>query len=278
MSETQTFDFRGSREKLDAIRPILFAMDASTVRQFNLSVPTAVSYAMKTYKSFICDKARFVETFKTAAFNPDAYNDFPTRVGALWHADIMLAQAIDPAGNVSTLIEASKPLYKKMGKAAVYLFGDHETLGQVVASIREGSGHMDQADDFARYAALFKENGAAAEGKCDVTKEDIETALDYSAQILNAMTDTEESSVSDLRDIRNRAGEYLRRAVDDIRDAALYIFRYDDDVQERYPSIYAGVYLKGRKKGKKASAESTAIETESDDTTASDDSAPAQSA
>lgn len=235
------------KDKLDAVYETLMAYDKGEVRQFNISVPSAVPHAMKLYKSFLHDKDRFVAIFRDDAFDVLAYDNLPTRVGALWHADILLNQAISPVADVAKLVEESKRLYKKLARAALYLWGDDGELAKVVASIRAGSGFMDQADDLARYAVLFTENWADAKGNCNVTLEDVEAARAYSVKILNAMTEKSDSSVSDLRDLRNRAGEYLRRAVDDIRDAALYVFRKDNDVNERYPSLFAGHIEKRRK-------------------------------
>ncbi|MBN2530389.1 MAG: hypothetical protein JXR76_28635 [Deltaproteobacteria bacterium] len=250
MAQELTIDFTNSKEKLEALYDTLMAFDKGEVRQFNMSVPAVMPHALKMFKSFTHDRDIFAATFEPAAFNVAAYDDFATRLGALWHADILLNQATAPLASVAVLIEASKPLYRKLAKSAQYLWGDDESLGKVVASIREGQGHMDQADDLARYAVLFEENWADAEGKCDVTKADVTQAREYSVQILNAMADKTDSSISDLRDLRNRAGEYVRRAVDDIRDAALYVFRKDGDVNDRYPSLFTGRIERRRKAAK----------------------------
>lgn len=248
MSESQLFDFKSSKEKLESLREKLTAISGAEVRQFNLSVPTAVSYAMTIYKSFVQDKALFVTAFKEEVFNPQEYDNFPTRVGALWHADIMLQQATDPNGTLAMLIDETKPLHQKMSKASAYLWFDDVDLAAVVASIREGSGYMDQADDLARYAALFTENWVAADGNCNVTLQDIEAARDFSARLIDAMTTTEVSSVAELRDLRNRAGEYMRQAVDDIKDAAQYVFRHDEEALKRYPSLFTGHWANRKKR------------------------------
>jgi hypothetical protein len=57
------------------------------------------------------------------------------------------------------------------------------------------------------------------------------------------------------RTLRNKAAEHLRRGIDDIRDAAAYVFRKDELMMERYPSLFVH---RGRKaKSGKASQEET---------------------
>ena len=238
MEET-TFDFAGSKEKLDRLSSVLAAMPADQVRQFNLSVPTAVAYGMRVFRSFTEDRDRFAATFTREAFNPDDYSDFPDRVGALWHANGMLLQATDPERAISDVLTVAKPLHQKFAKAALYLFGDDEKLGNVVKQIREGQGHMDLADDLTRYAILFTQNWDKADGQSAINQGDIDAAQRIGAQLLDSLTATQASSTDDLRDQRDRAGEYFIRAINDIRDAAAYVFRNDEDALNRYPSIYS---------------------------------------
>ncbi len=235
-----TSGFQGTQENFDLIKPRLDEMASGEVRKFNLSVPTSVALSMRVWRSYKEDLARFVAAFKPEAFNPASYEDFSVRIGALWWADAVHNQTVDPTSGVQEALERAKPLHRKLSKAAGYLWDDDEEIGPVVASIRAGQGYADRADDLVRYAALFIENWAAAQGKCDVTKEDLEEAREVGARLLDAMTSVPAGDVAEIRDRRDRAGEYLRRAVDDIRDAAAYVFRKDPESMERYPSLYSG--------------------------------------
>ncbi len=235
---TNANGFQGTVENLEKIVPQLKKLRPEEIRQFNLSVPTVVSTSMRIWKAYKTDEGKFPETFSTKAFNPSDYKDFPERVGALWHLDTQLKQAVDPKGDVDGILTEIVPLHVKLGKAAVYVWGNDEELGPIVADIRAGGGHMDKAGDLTRYAALFEEHWAQADGNCNVVKEDLAAARDLSARLIDAMTAVPASEITQLRDTRDRAGEYLRRAVDDIRDAAAYIFRNDSESLERYPSLY----------------------------------------
>ncbi|MDJ0764378.1 MAG: hypothetical protein QNJ97_15475 [Myxococcota bacterium] len=233
--------FQGTVENLEKIKPQLDALRPEEVRQFNLSVPNAVSAAMRVFKAFKADVSAFVRTFRFDAFDPADYENFPERVGALWYVNKQLNQAIDPKGDADAILAKIGPLHAKLGKAAVYLWCDSEELGPVVADIRAGAGRMDKADELVRYAALFEEHWAEAKDNSNVTQDDLTAARTLSAQLIDTLTAIPPSDLAELRDIQNRAGEYLRRAVDDIRAAAIYIFRRDPEALERYPSLYANV-------------------------------------
>ena len=53
-----------------------------------------------------------------------------------------------------------------------------------------------------------------------------------------ALTAPPPDSAGGLKDLRKRAGEYLCRGADAIRDAAGYIFRGDEEAMKRYPCLY----------------------------------------
>ena len=56
--------------------------------------------------------------------------------------------------------------------------------------------------------------------------------------MLEALAAIPEGTVSELKDLRARAAEYLRRGADQIRSAAEYLFRDDPSSLSRYPSLY----------------------------------------
>ena len=232
-------EFQGGKEKLEIVMPKLQAMNGSEVRQFNLSVPATTSASIRIWQSYLADKAQFLSTFTPKGFDAEGIEDFPLRTAALWYADVQLGQAINPSGGMpQEIISRAKPMHQKLAKAALYLWSDHETLGPVVADIRQGAGHLDMAGDLTRYAVLFQENWSAAEGNCEVTPSDLNEAKQLSTLMLEALTAAPEGTVSELKDLRARAGEYLRRGADQIRTAAEYIFRDDPTALSRYPSLH----------------------------------------
>ncbi len=249
--------FEGTAENLEKIKPRLDELRPGEVRQFNLSVPSTVTVGMRIWKAYKLDQTKFVETFTKRAFDPVAYEDFPERVGALWYLNVQLQQVTDPKGDLDGILAEIVPLHSKLGKSAAYLWGDSEELGDIVADIRSGGGHADKADDLVRYTALFEEHWAEADGSCAVTKDDLVKSRALAAKLMDAMTAVPASDIAELKNTRDRAGEYLRRGVDDIRDAAAYIFRSDPEAVERYPSLFTRGASK-RKRPAKAETEPSA--------------------
>jgi hypothetical protein len=231
--------FQGGAEKLVLLKPKLLALIDAEVRQFNLSVPSTLSSAIRIWQSYNEDKAKFSATFTPAGFDAEALADFPLRTASLWYVDVQLGQALNPkTGMPEEIISVAKPLHTKLARAAKYLWESDAVLGPVVADIRQGSGYLDMAGDLTRYAVLFDDHWKDIEGRCDVVQDDTASAKKLSTLMLQSLTATPIGTVDELKDLRNRAGEYLRRGAEDIRDAAEYVFRKDPSAFSRYPSLH----------------------------------------
>ena len=135
------------------------------------------------------------------------------------------------------LIIKAKPLRSKLLKAAEYLWTDDMKLGDIVANIRSGHAYVNQADDMGNLTRLFIDNWKQADGQCKVTKEDVVKAQELGAQFLADLSKVKTESITELKDLQLRAGEYLRRGIDDIRTAAAFVFSRDKERLSRYPLI-----------------------------------------
>ncbi len=243
--------FQGAPEKLEALKPTLYAFADSEVRQFNLSVPSTLSSAIRIWGSYSEDKPKFLATFTPLGFDAAGVSDFPARTAALWYVDVQLGQVLAPkSGMPGEIVAVAKPLHTKLADAALYLWKSDPELGVVVADIRKGAGYLDMAGDLARYATLFEDHWSKAEGRCEVTLADAASAKSISAVILESLTAKPTGTVDELKDLRCRAAEYLRRGADDIRDAATYVFRKTPTALDRYPSLHKLSYPKGRGQSK----------------------------
>lgn len=247
LAQAPPINFKGSDAQLDMVRSRLMAIDESEISQFNLNVPSTISYAMKLHKAFDSDRSLFESTFTAHGFNPANYDDLPLLVGALWHADIKLNQLRTTSRELPELIETCKALYKKLDMAAMYLWNNHEKLSPLVESIRSGKGYLHLVDALARYGMLFSENWDAANGYCNITEADIHQAKDLSARLIVLLADADNDKLSEYRSLRDRAGEVLRRAVSDIRAAAAFVYRNTPDEMDRYPSLFSGRNNRRRK-------------------------------
>ncbi len=121
-------------------------------------------------------------------------------------------------------------------------------------SARSGRGYANHADDLGALASLFSEHWHLADGKCEVKHEDIDRAKTLGADMLESISPTRAEVLDEAKSLRNKAAEHLRRGIDDIRDAAAYVFRKDELRMERYPSLFVH---RGRKakSGKSTPAE-----------------------
>jgi hypothetical protein len=229
---------KSNQEILEELMDDLMAFDANDVRMFSLSVPATVSYGLKCWKSFNEDQDKFTAIFKAEAFDPKSYQDFEARLGTLWYTDALLQKAVDPQGDIAMVMEDIVPLHAKFAKAAEYLWSDDPKVGPIVRDLRSGSGYMDKADDLFRYVPLFEEHWDDIKDRCGIKKADVAEAGNLSSKYMRATVAVPDGEIARLRDLRNRAGEYLCRAVDDIRDAGKYVFRYNEKHLDRYPSLY----------------------------------------
>jgi hypothetical protein len=107
-----------------------------------------------------------------------------------------------------------------------------------LANIRRGAGTANRAYDLGSLAALFTERWPSAVGRCDVTLAEIARAEELGAEILQWMSPARREAIDDVRSLRHRAAEHLRRGIEAIREAAGYVFRNDPRQLERYPSLF----------------------------------------
>jgi hypothetical protein len=149
-----------------------------------------------------------------------------------------MRQELSSEGPFRLLVLEAKPLRTKMMKAASYLWGEDPELCDVVAGIRKGHGYANKADDLGSLATLFTEHWQRADGQCGVTLEDIARAEELGARILKSMSPSRNEVFDDARSLRQRAAEYLRRGIEEVRSAASYIFRNDPKEMKRYPSLF----------------------------------------
>ncbi|MCP4604680.1 MAG: hypothetical protein GY847_29860 [Proteobacteria bacterium] len=70
-----------------------------------------------------------------------------------------------------------------------------------------------------------------------LTEDEIKHAHALGNQLLDAVGPSRDEAVKAAQDLRDRAGEYLRQGIEDIRTAAGFIFRNDETHLSRYPSL-----------------------------------------
>jgi len=237
------FEPEQAESALAALKPELMAIPADEVRSFYVGATPAVGLGLAYAEAFAEDRERFDHAFKPEEFDPAEY-DMGQRSMAFWQADIQMRQQLNADGPFRLLVLEAKPLRRKLLKNITFLWGEDPVLGDTVAAIRKGQGYQDMADDLGAMHELFTENWDRAEGKCEVTVDEVERAKVLGAAMLQALSPTSSEELSEARDLRNRAAEYLHRGFEEVRAAAQYVFRNDEARLERYPSMYVLRYTR----------------------------------
>lgn len=236
-ASTEPTTFPGAAEDLEVIEDKLWAMPRSEVQVFRFSVPRAVANALRVHRAYVANRPRFEETFKPGAFDAEVAAGIARSSGALWQADVLLRQVVTPTGLLDEILAKATPLRSRMLNAAMYLWLDDAELGPQVAEIRSGSGHMDQADDLVALATLFDQRFAEVKDSSKVTRGDVGLAAELGMALMKSLDPPGSAEIDRARDLRNRAGTYLRRQVDLVRAAAGYVHRDDPEALRAYPSL-----------------------------------------
>ena len=87
----------------------------------------------------------------------------------------------------------------------------------------------------AKIRGVGSQMGQSAENQ--ITEEEIENAHALGNQLLDAVGPSRDETVKAVQNLRDHAGEYLRRGIEDIRTAAGFIFRNDEKHMSRYPNL-----------------------------------------
>jgi len=227
------------RAALDRLRPALAAIPADAVGPFRASVRQAVANALKVAEAFAADRERLAATFRPEAFDPAEHADVGERAQALWQADIDLRLAESPATARDEALERALPLRRALLRAATYLWEEDPVLGPKVAAIRSGRGHLDAADDLRTLAELLGARWEEVSAGTTLSSEELDGAVAVAGE-LAAHTGPRRTprELAELRDLRDRAGLHLQRAVDEIRAAVGYVSRHADDPLAGYPSVF----------------------------------------
>lgn len=237
---TGVLDMPGASKALEETMSSLMAMASGEVRLFNAPPVEVVNNAMRIARSLAEDVVKFQTTFTTAGFDVKMYNDVEKRALAFWQADVNFRQKLDPENRLAQLVPEATMMKKTLLPAAEYLWGNEPELGPKVAAIRSGSGHLDLADDLMSLATLFMDHWTDVDGKSRVTKNQLGRARELGMEIVKTVAPKDEARpVSDARDLRNRAGTYLRQACEEIRAAAAFMYRKTPDAMDRYPAPYS---------------------------------------
>ncbi len=114
---------------------------------------------------------------------------------------------------------------------------DKDKLNRV-RSIAKGRGHADMIQDLNDIAALGR-NNADYFSAINFEIEKFDEAAAVADRIATVLAEAHSvDNINEARVIRDKAYTHLKEAVDEIRDAGKFIFRYEPDLLEKFASDY----------------------------------------
>lgn len=177
-------------------------------------------------------------------------------------AEARAAGALETDARIpAALSTEARTLKRRMRTACEYHLSDDPVMGPQLALLRPGSGHRDDANDLLGYARVY-------ELRHDILKTDTKhfragdagRAKELGGIIIQALSKAMTSGGRDAYSAFVRCWTLAHNRYDEVRQAALWLFRNDATRDERFPSIYVvGRPNVGRPR-KRASSQKTAQE------------------
>jgi hypothetical protein len=220
----------------DLTEPIA-AIPLDDVRRLGVSVPQAVAVCRHYARCYAEDRPAFAEALNPCVFDPMSHDNLEARAEALWEADMLLTKILEHDSEAATTAESARTVKKRLLRTAEYLWGDDTQKMEQVSNAKSGYSHMDLADSIFTLYHLFVDNWDEVAKRSDVTQEEIKNARDVGNRLLDAIGPSRDEKIKAAQELREQAGEYARRGIEDIRTAAGFVFRNDEKRLLRYPAL-----------------------------------------
>jgi hypothetical protein len=147
----------------------------------------------------------------------------------------------------AAIVDRGNVLRRRMLKCLAYNLEGNEPAEKEIADIRRGVGYLDQSRDLSRVSAMYKVHRAVlVDDKKNYVETDQAEALVVSQQIRDqyrASQSTENLYVA----LRPKAFTEVQRLYNEVREAALFIFRAQDEVKAEFEALRTAMAtVKGR--------------------------------
>ncbi len=231
---------------LKELRETLETIPAERVRKLSVTVPQAVAVGRHYARCFAEDKKAMAKGIHRSVFDTKAHDNMARRAEALWEADVLLSKTKKYKSGAPKLAKQTREMKSRLKKTAVYLWSNEKKKMKVLSKMKRGNSYLNLADDIFKLYHLFIENMAEVKRRTDITEAEMARAHDLGARLLDAVGPSSDERLRKARDLRARAGEYLREGIENIRTAAGFRFQGDEKHLSRYPKL--GEFRKGNKK------------------------------
>jgi hypothetical protein len=238
-----TIDEKHALAALESAKADLLALAAADLVPVRLDLIRAVYTTTQVAQVASAERGLYAETFRN--FPLHLIDRFGSYALALWAAETQYRRLESEERTTgrrppAELLEECRDVRERLLAGAAYVFRGEPTLLAVVSDIRRGTGYLDLADDLKRAAELMGAHFARVEGRCDVTRSDVQRAAYLADRLLEVIaTPVQQRQLASWADLRLRAWTRLSAAYDEIRAAATYLHRHAPERLAAYPSLHA---------------------------------------
>jgi hypothetical protein len=161
---------------------------------------------------------------------------------ALSHSNTLYFLATQPADSLDPLLEEGTRLRDTLLADANALIQRGLLNGNRLKDLKGSTGFRNLAVDLQILTTLFRESFAQIEGKCAITRAELNRSEEVAAGVLRAVGLREQGTalIAATTDMRARAFTTLLRVYDSARRAISYLRWHENDLETIAPSLYAG--------------------------------------
>ncbi|HEU4403899.1 MAG TPA: hypothetical protein VFS43_01190 [Polyangiaceae bacterium] len=230
-------------------RPQIEAMPpAASFRRLTVSIPDAVTIGLGAVPNI---EARMAELREhSPKYDHVRAGRLREYAYAALHAHYRVAVSSDGEARLRVLAEEAAPVRERLLRAAEWHAHDGDLDPEVVATIRQGTGYLDTANDLGQLVLLFRDAGAKLAGRTSVTEADLERASELSRELIEAVgrrrvgTDGA-SAPSEAEETRLKAFWLFHGVYDESRRAMADLRWHEGDADRLVPSLFLGHRRRG---------------------------------
>lgn len=137
-----------------------------------------------------------------------------------------------------SLLDRAREIKQRMLRVVDYYLGDDALAGPEIASIKEGSGYQDLASDLLRLSRLYRTHEQfLCEDSRRYRSGDERSALEVSDEIVEALRASQSTETARWEDRKRRLAVLLMRDYEELRAAALWIYRREPRKAAHFPEL-----------------------------------------
>lgn len=251
------YSLEAGKKALERLTPQLDALADEDVTPPRVDVEIA-TYALLGVTGSLGDpamKARFAE-LPASAFDMANVEELGAACAAMLYAlhEARTAGALDTEAKIPAAIAAeAAEVEARMQTLCEYHFSDDATVNAELQRLRPGTGYRDLASDLLGYAQIYEQHPEVVKGDPKRYRPgDAARAQQLANEVIQALSAGMTPKARTAYDRYAKVWTIVSRRYDEVRAAALWLFRDDPKRQERFPSLFIAARPgTGRHKNKK---------------------------